>query len=291
MTQNFPDPSVIQVADGTYYAYATAGNGKNAQVASSPDFNTWTWIDTDPLPFTTLPSWIQSGTTAVWAPDVVLLTDGTYAMTYSAQLAGSTNPVLHCVGVATSTSPKGPFNPVGDNWTVCPSTEGGAIDSSYFRDDDGTLYLVFKVDGNSMGKDTPIRVRKVDQDGHTLLTDPVELIRNGQYDGGVTEAPALIKANGVYFLTFSSNAYNTDLYDISYAYGNSLTAGMTKSTSPLLVTGNDGLGAPGGATTIRTADGSTKMVFHGNKGGPGNAGADRLMYTGDITLSGNTISV
>ncbi len=73
MTQNFPDPSVIQVADGTYYAYATAGNGKNAQVASSPDFNTWTWIDTDPLPFTTLPSWIQSGSTGVWAPDVVLL--------------------------------------------------------------------------------------------------------------------------------------------------------------------------------------------------------------------------
>jgi hypothetical protein len=65
---NFPDPCIIET-NGQYYSFATNGNGVNIQIASSPDFNTWTLmsgVDALPGPF---PSWVASSP-ATWAPDV-----------------------------------------------------------------------------------------------------------------------------------------------------------------------------------------------------------------------------
>ncbi|KAI6046616.1 hypothetical protein EDC04DRAFT_2628898 [Pisolithus marmoratus] len=62
-----------------------------------------------------------------------------------------------------------------------------------------------------------------------------------------------------YVLTYSSNCYNTDLYGIAYATALSVSGPYTKASSPLLVTGDDSLTGPGGATP--TPDG-TFMVFH-----------------------------
>lgn len=69
---DFPDPSIIQIDSG-YWAFATEGNGVNAQVATSPDFSTWTrlsGVDALPGPF---PSWVDSSSPAIWAPDVLVL--------------------------------------------------------------------------------------------------------------------------------------------------------------------------------------------------------------------------
>jgi beta-xylosidase len=65
---DFADPCVIQSDDG-YYAFATAGNGVNVQVATSSDFTSWDLLsgtDAMPGPF---PSWVASSP-AIWAPDV-----------------------------------------------------------------------------------------------------------------------------------------------------------------------------------------------------------------------------
>lgn len=68
---DFPDPSVVYTGS-EYYAFGTTGNGVNAQVASSPDFNTWTLLDgTDALPGP-FPSWVDSSP-GIWAPDVLQL--------------------------------------------------------------------------------------------------------------------------------------------------------------------------------------------------------------------------
>lgn len=67
ITSNFPDPAFINVG-GTYYAFATTNGAQNVQVATSPDFNTWTVTGSDALP--TIPSW---STGDVWAPDVTQL--------------------------------------------------------------------------------------------------------------------------------------------------------------------------------------------------------------------------
>lgn len=65
ITSNFPDPAFINVG-GTYYAFATSNGAQNVQIATSPDFITWTVTGNDALP--TIPSW---STGDVWAPDVV----------------------------------------------------------------------------------------------------------------------------------------------------------------------------------------------------------------------------
>lgn len=71
LNTNFPDPSLLETSNG-YYAFATNGNGVNAQVASSPDFTTWTLLSgTDALPGP-FPSWVDSSP-AIWAPDVLAM--------------------------------------------------------------------------------------------------------------------------------------------------------------------------------------------------------------------------
>jgi hypothetical protein len=53
-----------------------------------------------------------------------------------------------------------------------------------------------------------------------------------------------------YFLFFSSNCYNTNLYDISYATASSIAGPYTKASTPFKVTGNNGLTAPGGLSVM-----------------------------------------
>ena len=94
----------------------------------------------------------------------MLQDDGQYVMYYSAALKGL--PDKHCLGVALSSNPVGPFHPIGDTPLLCPNPDGrgynafptiaspgqgGAIDASGFRDVDGKLYITYKVDGNALG--------------------------------------------------------------------------------------------------------------------------------------------
>lgn len=66
---DFPDPSIIKTDEG-YYSFATAGNGVNAQIASSSDFKSWKLLsghDVVPGPF---PGWMANPP-GIWAPDVI----------------------------------------------------------------------------------------------------------------------------------------------------------------------------------------------------------------------------
>ena len=57
LRQDFPDPFVLN-ANGTYYAYATNGSGKNIQMAQSPDLVHWQGSH-DAMP--ALPKWAKLG--------------------------------------------------------------------------------------------------------------------------------------------------------------------------------------------------------------------------------------
>src|SRR5688572_10806862 len=164
--QDFPDPDILLV-DGTYYAYATQpGDGSvNVQMATSTDLKTWEVQVQDPLP--ELPDWATNGRT--WAPEVTQGPDG-YLMYMTAR---SKDPDLQCIGVATSTSPAGPFHPVGDDPLVCPEDEGGAIDAASYVEPDGKRYLLWKNDGNCCGKDTWLHLQPLSADGLKLTGPPV----------------------------------------------------------------------------------------------------------------------
>ncbi|GAM83614.1 hypothetical protein ANO11243_016020 [Dothideomycetidae sp. 11243] len=268
-TTDFPDPSVIFV-DGTWYTFASQSGHDNqgirVQLAQSTDFVTWTLQEGyDAMP--TLPPW-ASPTREVWAPDINRLADGTFILYFSAGSAA--NPGKHCVGTARSPSVRGPFIPDPSVFD-CNIAAGGSIDASGFADTDGTRYVVWKLDGNSLGHggpcgnsiapvvSTPIVIQQVAADGATKIGAQSTLIANDPIDGPDVEGPAMIKNAGSYVLFFSSNCYSTPLYDTSYAYSSSPTGGFVKSDLPLFVTGDLGMTGPGGVDV--TVDGA-RMVMH-----------------------------
>ena len=290
ITSNFPDPAFINVG-GTYTAFSTTNGNQNIPIATSPDFASWTVTGQDALP--TLPSWATGNT---WAPDIIQLADGTFVLYFCATARSA--PSMHCVGTATSPTVEGPYT-ANDTVFACPTAQGGAIDPAAFQDSDGALYVVYKIDGNSLGGggacgngneqySTPIMLQAVEADGVTPTGSPVQILDRDANDGPLIEAPDLILHEGTYFLFFSSNCFNGPYYDTSYATASSITGPYTKASSPLLVSGGDNgaLKSPGGATV--GPDG-TRMVFHSDEeaGNP----AVRQMWTAGITISGTTVSI
>ncbi|KAH8703692.1 putative endo xylanase [Talaromyces proteolyticus] len=293
---DFPDPSVVYTGS-EYYAFGTNGNGVNVQVASSPDFNTWTLMSgTDALPGP-FPSWVDSSP-SIWAPDVLKLSDNSYTLYYSASSASDNSK--HCVGAATASSAQGPYTPVDGDSLACPLDQGGAIDPDGFIDSDGTIYVVYKIDGNSLDGDgtthsTPIMLQQMESDGVTPTSDPVQLLDRSDLDGPLIEAPSLVLSNGIYYLSFSSNYYNTEYYDTSYAYATSVAGPYTKQSAPnapLLVTGTNtdnagSLSAPGGSDF--SVDG-TKIVFHANENGKDITNG-RAMFVSGISENNDIITL
>jgi beta-xylosidase len=212
----------------------------------------------------------------------------------------------HCIGVGTSKNIQGPYTAL-DKPLVCPDPTatgsvvdsiiasagvGGAIDASGFKDADGTRYVVYKVDGNSVGsggvcgnsnapqRATPIMLVPVQADGITPTGTPVQILDRDTNDGPLIEAPSLVRtSDGQYALFFSSNCYTTPNYDVTWAVAPSIMGPYTKA-GPMFVTGTDGLSAPGGASIA--ADG-THMVYHANLNG------GRAMYTTTISGTGPSI--
>ncbi|KAK3673596.1 hypothetical protein LTR78_006501 [Recurvomyces mirabilis] len=285
---NFPDPSIIQV-NGVWYAFATRtiGSSLHIQIATSPDFNTWTLVrnsdgsQKDALP--NLPSWVNAASPNTWAPDLIQICHD----------SSEHRPTL--CWCATSNSITGPFTPVGNGALICPTSQGGAIDAAgYWEAATGQRYITYKVDGNSQGHGgacgnnvapyvaTPIILQPVAKDGYTLQGSPTTILNNnGAADQGIVEAPSLTKVGSTYILFFSSGCFTTGSYTVSYATSTSITGPFTRASSPLFATGTDGLNTPGSADIFR--DGK-HMLFHAN------SASGRALYTAQITVNGNTVS-
>jgi len=152
IASDFPDPSALKY-NGIYYAFATNSAGTNTQVATSSNFITWTLLSgydalPDPGTWTTATASANWKDASVWAPNVIQNDQGQWVLYYSASTAA--NPALHCVGVAVSTNVQGPYVAVGSQPIICPLAQGGAIDASGFTDVDGSRWIVYKIDGNSL---------------------------------------------------------------------------------------------------------------------------------------------
>ncbi|KAL2817311.1 glycoside hydrolase family 43 protein [Aspergillus granulosus] len=270
---DFPDPSFLQAPDGSWYAFGTNGNNRRVQVAVSSDFHSWTLTDVEALP--TLAPW----ETAIdhWAPDVIRRDDGRYVMYYSGEARSQVRH--HCVGVAisVSTSPLGPYIP-NDEPLSCRLDRGGSIDPAGFRDTDGSRYVLFKLDGNSIGNggdcnngnppilDTPIMLQPVEEDGFTLRGDAIEILHRSTEDGDgpLVEAPSMVLVDGVYYLFYSTHCFTDVLYDVRFATATSVTGPFEKGNESIVRTGDFGLTSPGGATVWVDGDGGgERILFHG----------------------------
>ncbi|KAK6428258.1 hypothetical protein LTR95_015600 [Oleoguttula sp. CCFEE 5521] len=294
---NFPDPSIIGYNNG-WYAFATRTRGTNVhiQVAYSSDFSNWSIVKNsdgsqkDALP--NLPSWVVPGAGSnTWAPDVSRLDDGTFVMYYSASTTSDTTK--HCVGAAKATQITGPYTPVSSQPLVCDLSVGGAIDASGFNDN-GKRYLLWKVDGNSIGHGgacgntvapivpTPIKVQALANDGITLQGSATTILDNlGASEEGIIEAPSLTHVNGIWILYFSGNCFTGSNYNVNYATSSSITGPYTRAARPLFKSGDFGLSGPGGADIDRYG---VNMLFHANYG------SGRALYQAQVSVNGKVVT-
>jgi arabinan endo-1,5-alpha-L-arabinosidase len=203
LDDDFPDPAVILAPDGFYYAYATQtlrdGSWINIQVARSPDLVHWQHLG-DAMP--DKPGWAQD-TQDFWAPFVVRDGDR-YLMYYSATPDACDVPERgHCLAIATSDHPAGPFTDIGMPLLLGLGFE--YIDPMVFDDPaSGTRFLYW---GSGF---QPIKVQPLADDHLSFAagSEPIDLIWPNPVPGAfprLVEAAWVIRHNHFYYLFYSGD--------------------------------------------------------------------------------------
>jgi beta-xylosidase len=201
---NQADPH-IAIFGNRYYLFTTGFN-----CFSSPDLATWT-RHANPLDLRTLQwdkdtAWLRSikprtwAATAPWAP-AAIGRNGKYYFYFSAD---------HYLGVAVADRPEGPYKdaigkPLFNQWD--------GIDPMAFIDDDGQAYLFFGYAGVFGG----VMVGLLNPDMISWKTPPKVIANNTNGLMNYLEGPFMFKRNGVYYLTYSNDTWQTPNYNVQYA--------------------------------------------------------------------------
>jgi beta-xylosidase len=276
-----PDPFVL-ADDGRYVLYSTQVGFNNVPVAASRDLRDWS-APGDALPV--LPAWAAWGRT--WAPGVTTSGDG-YLLYFTAlhQRAGR-----QCIGVATSPAADGPFTPSSAEPLVCQTELGGSIDPYPFRLADGTLYLLWKADGNAIGQPSTLFAQGLSADGLALVGEPAALITSGAaWERPLIENPAMVVAGQSFVLLYSGGWWESDGYAVGYATCDTPLGPCTKATvgGPLLASGGDEAG-PGGACVVTGPAGDQWLAYHAWTAGAvgyGQSGGVRSLRFAALTWNG-----
>lgn len=258
--RNMPDPFVLDTGE-RYYLYSTTNINDNYPYATSDDLVTWEQQG-DAMP--RLPGWANGNT---WAPEVTRTSAG-YVMYFTARAPGMTRPDgagAQCVGVGFSEDPGGPFVSEADEPLVCQLDLGGTIDASIVRDQDDSLWLIYKNDGNCCGIPTRFYMRLMSEDGLTFAGEEVEVegvVNDQPWEGNVVEAPTIHFHDGTYYLFYSANDYAGPRYAVGYATSDTLTGPYVDADeNPILETENTAIG-PGHQSIIADRDGDLWLVYH-----------------------------
>lgn len=269
------DPGVLR--DGGQYVVAcTSGNAAKAfPLHTSTDLVHWKPAG-DIFPAAQKPGWAMGD---FWAPEVHRV--GAH---YVAYFTARHQDGRLSIGAATAASVLGPFTDLGQ--PLVHDATMGMIDATEF-DDGGTPYLVWKADGNAVGKATPIYGQALSADGTSLVGSRVTLITNDQgWEGGVVEGPWVVARGGSYYLFYSGNAYYNGSYAVSVARASSPLGPYQKAGAPILTTNGAWVG-PGHCSVVDTPAGDTYMVYHawqpGHVNGPGD---QRLLLVDAVVWSG-----
>jgi arabinan endo-1,5-alpha-L-arabinosidase len=263
---NWPDPSV-HVWNGVYYTFATNTDGFDVPVRHST--GTWSGVPlgwsapSEAFPWWNQPSWIVScGGKHMWGPNVVEISGAHYLYFSAAISCNGSGFGEHAIGVAVSyTGPMGPYNKIGDAPLHRDPWGRGAIDPEVFLDDDGTGYLLYSTDWGPLGPRpgvsrtiegrrmaSPWGLESVNTPGawNVLLT-----ANAGNWEGGVVEAPSMVKHNGTYYLFYSGGIF-TNVYQTNFALcGTPLATCGRLTGNPWMFNGWEGMENPGGMDVVR----------------------------------------
>lgn len=273
-----PDPGVIGTGESAT-PWAMVCTGGSFPIRGSRDLVRWSDTGVAILP-DGKPSWAANGFRN-WAPEIHRAGDGLVA--YFTTVNGGN---VLSIGAATSATIAGP-------WTESPGPlvehGQGVIDATWVTDG-VTPYLVYKIDGNSVGQPTPILARALNPDGLSFArgSQAVQLLVNDPdtWEGGVVEAQWIIQRDGQWFLFYSGNVYDYR-YRTGVARSASLLGPYEKHGAPILANNERWVG-PGHGSVAAVGD-VDYFVYHawpnaGNGTHDTNAGrhvlVDRIEYEG-----------
>lgn len=252
MAGDFADPSVVRVGDD-YWATATSSEWAPLYpILHSKNLIDWEIVG-HVFP-DKAPDWAEAH---FWAPEISY-EEGKYYITYTAKKKDGNL----CVGIASATSPTGPYTDHGP--LVCQ--EVGSIDGFQVRDEKGDLYLIWKEDGNSRQLPTPIWGQRLNGERTALTGEKFELFRNdpGTWEGGLVEGPAIVQRGDYYYLFYAGDACcgRGCTYGVGVARAQSIQGPWEKYTDNPIMHKNEEWKCPGHGTVVTNENGEDYFLYH-----------------------------
>lgn len=275
------DPFLV-VDGGRPWLFVTNNTAGNVPVIGGS--NPGELVVSDALP--ELPAWAAEGFT--WAP-AVTRTEGGWVLAFTAQHRESGR---QCIGVATSTTVGGPYEPA-DEPLVCDLGRGGSIDASFVADDTGQRWLLYKDDGNCCGLPTTLRAVPLTADATALAGPATDLLTADlAWEDGLIEAPTMRQVGDRWLLVYSANRWDTADYAVGAAWCDTPAGPCEKQAQPAL-TAADGLDGPGGVEFTGGARGNEAIVtFHA---WPTDVidpeGSGRRLHLGMLTIVDDVVTI
>jgi xylan 1,4-beta-xylosidase len=254
---DYPDPSVVRVGADYWATSTTSEWAPEFNILHSRDLINWEIVGSV---FRTRPAWSVG---SYWASEISHWRNRFYIY-YSARKRDG--PL--CVAVATSRRAAGPYTDHGP--LVCQ--EVGSIDGFPVTDERGRRFLLWKEDGNSRGRPTPIWAQQLSPDGTRLLGPRQELLRNDQpwekhahlpY-GDLVEGPAVVRRQGWFYMFYSGNfcCARECNYMVGVARARRLLGPWEKNPANPILAGNDAWKCPGHGTVVSDSAGRDWLLYH-----------------------------
>jgi hypothetical protein len=267
------DPN-IAVFDGTFYLYPTTDGvadwgATSFSVFSSTNLVEWTNRGVV-LDIPTALTWAKGHG---WAPSITRV-GSTYYFYFSADSQ---------IGVATGTSPTGPFkDALGKPLATTRQYGPQSIDPYAFIDDDGTPYLYF---GSASGG---LLVAKLAASMTSFTGTPTNISPGGAT--GTLEGSAMFKRNGSYYLVWSEGDTRNATYQMAYARAQAPLGPFTRLATILKQDTALGILGPGGGTILAIPSRDEYYVVYHRFKIPGGDGThrevciDRMTFNADGTI-------
>ncbi len=164
------------------------------------------------------------------------------------------------MAVAVADKPEGPYTDLGP--LMCEND--GSIDAFPMRDEQGKLYLIWKEDGNSVGKPTPIWAAPIKEDRTALTGEKKELFRgDAPWEKGLVEGVSIIKQNDYYYAFYAAAACcgKSCTYGTGIARAKNLLGPWEKYPDNPVLSANADWKCPGHGTPVKK-DGRYYFLYH-----------------------------
>jgi len=234
----------IMLWEGKYYAYGTY-SADGIAVFVSDDLLTWN--STTSLALHKDDVWAEKW---FWAPEVYHV-NGKFYMYYSAN---------EHICVATSDSALGPFKQEVQKPMI---EDEKCIDNTMFIDDDGKPYLLFDRFNDGLNiwvaelKDNLTSLKPETMHKCINVSQPWEEIWPR-----VNEGPYVLKRNGVYYMTYSANSYESPFYGVGVATATNMNGPWTKYEGNPILQKPGSLVGIGHSAMFTDKAGKLRIVFH-----------------------------